>query len=84
MFKKEIIGLMSGTSLDGLDIAHVEFVIENTKTRYFLKSSQTIPYPDSLHEKLQSAHSLDISELTNFRQNYRCIFCRTGQFVYLE
>ena len=63
MFKKEIIGLMSGTSLDGLDIAHVEFVIENTKTRYFLKSSQTIPYPDSLHEKLQSAHSLDISEL---------------------
>ena len=63
MFKKEIIGLMSGTSLDGLDIAHVEFVIENSKTRYFLKSCQTIPYTASLYEKLQSAHSLNISEL---------------------
>ena len=34
MKKLEIIGLMSGTSMDGLDIAHVLFEQENNKWKF--------------------------------------------------
>ena len=48
MLKKEIIGLMSGTSLDGLDIAHVEFFREINKVTYKLMKTSTVAYPNRL------------------------------------
>ncbi len=63
MLKKEIIGLMSGTSLDGLDIAHVEFISENNKVNYKLMKTSTIAYPTDLLEHLRNVNSLGIDEI---------------------
>ena len=47
-----IIGLMSGTSLDGLDIAHCRFELVNDSWHYQILQAETIPYSDSWQERL--------------------------------
>jgi len=47
-----VCGLMSGTSLDGLDIAVVDFSLDNGKVRHELLFFDTIPYPAELRESL--------------------------------
>ena len=39
-----VIGVMSGTSLDGLDLALIEFVLDNKKWEYQLISTTTKSY----------------------------------------
>lgn len=41
------IGVMSGTSLDGVDIAFCEFVEENSRWKYSIGCAETIPYNDN-------------------------------------
>ena len=62
MKKLEIIGLMSGTSMDGLDIAHVLFEQENNKWKFKLLKSKTYPYTTEFHNALSSATSLNVPE----------------------
>ncbi|NCA19869.1 MAG: hypothetical protein EBS86_01880 [Crocinitomicaceae bacterium] len=50
--KIEIIGLMSGTSLDGLDIAHVSFNYESKQIDFVLKNYETVPYSTSILNQL--------------------------------
>lgn len=53
--KYRLIGLMSGTSLDGVDLAYVEF--EKTKNWSFkLGECDTIPYPEKWKNKLSKLH----------------------------
>jgi anhydro-N-acetylmuramic acid kinase len=54
MLKLKAIGLMSGTSLDGLDIAACEFRLENNKWSFKIISSHTYPYSPDWSEKLSS------------------------------
>ena len=42
--KYSVIGLMSGTSLDGLDIAHCVFELLAGKWHYFITNAETVPY----------------------------------------
>ncbi len=53
------IGLMSGTSLDGLDIAYCEFVYKNKKWSFKILQAETVKYPLALSKKLAQAHLLD-------------------------
>lgn len=51
--KKLAIGLMSGTSLDGLDIALCEFGGSGLQTQFSLIRFITIPYPDAFKKEVQ-------------------------------
>jgi anhydro-N-acetylmuramic acid kinase len=47
-----ILGIMSGTSLDGLDLALCDFWKENQKFGYNIIKTETISYPQELQRKL--------------------------------
>jgi len=51
----KVIGLMSGTSLDGLDIGYVEFQNINNKWKYDIKCAETINYNKFWEDKLRTA-----------------------------
>ena len=82
MLKKEIIGLMSGTSLDGLDIAHVEFFSVNNKVTYKLMKTSTVAYPNNLLEQLRKINSAEIDEIQILNKKIGSFFAQqVNQFI---
>ncbi len=63
MSKYEIVGLMSGTSLDGLDIAHVRFENIDKVWSYSLLNQGTFSYTDSLLKKLENAVDCTVPQM---------------------
>lgn len=61
--KYQVIGLMSGTSGDGLDIAFCEFQKENSWSFQIIEA-KTIPFPGELGEKLMNSHLLPALDLS--------------------
>ena len=59
-----VIGLMSGTSLDGLDIAACKFNFIQGKWSYELMASETIPYSNELVKRLRNANDCSGFELS--------------------
>ncbi|HIP49645.1 MAG TPA: anhydro-N-acetylmuramic acid kinase [Lutibacter sp.] len=64
-----IIGLMSGTSLDGVDLAYVKF-INNDQLSYEILNTQTISYSKSWKLRLQSAFHFNKDELKQIDVQY--------------
>jgi anhydro-N-acetylmuramic acid kinase len=64
MYEKEIfaIGLMSGTSLDGIDLVYIKF-LKNKHTSFDILHSETIAYAKEWKEVLQQAISFSSEEL---------------------
>ena len=59
---------MSGTSLDGLDIAFCTFELLNNKWSFKINSSSTVPFPNQLQNKLTNStklNGLDLMKLHN-------------------
>ena len=54
---------MSGTSLDGLDIAFCTFSKQGKNWKYEIKKTETISYNKQWKDKLQTAHLLSSQEL---------------------
>ena len=57
-----IIGVMSGTSVDGLDLCYVSFT-EDFLSNYKIICSETIDYPSNLKSNLINAINLDETKL---------------------
>lgn len=57
-----VLGVMSGTSLDGLDIAHVVFS-KGRDWGYDLRQAVTVPYPQQTKELLEKGVDLDQAQL---------------------
>lgn len=64
-----VLGVMSGTSLDGIDIAYLHFKKEERWT-YKIILGETIPYTTNWATKLQKAVHYNSSELKNLNTNY--------------
>ena len=48
-----VLGMMSGTSIDGLDLALCDFWYDEEKYHYKIIQTKTFPYPPDLTQKLQ-------------------------------
>ncbi|MES2566480.1 MAG: anhydro-N-acetylmuramic acid kinase [Bacteroidota bacterium] len=51
----KILGLMSGTSMDGLDLALCDFSMKNNIVTFFVIATETIPYEQVWKDRLQNA-----------------------------
>lgn len=60
-----VIGLMSGSSLDGLDIAFVEITDMRNDWSFEIKAAGCIPFEDSLKKQLKHAAQLTVPEYLN-------------------
>ncbi len=60
--KYRVIGLMSGTSLDGVDIAYAEFEL-NEKWQFDLGVCDMIPYPEKWRIQLSNLHKKSDKEI---------------------
>ncbi|MFW6019012.1 MAG: anhydro-N-acetylmuramic acid kinase [Bacteroidales bacterium] len=65
-----IIGLMSGTSLDGVDIACCSFQKTIDNWEYNIVAADTIPYDKSWIDRLKKAHKLHGHALLKLNQEY--------------
>lgn len=54
-----VLGLMSGTSLDGLDLACCHFHLQDERWEYSLLACETIPYDKAWQERLSSLMEAD-------------------------
>lgn len=68
--KYNVVGVMSGTSLDGVDLAHIQFTIRNNKWEYTIIENDTIEYSAVWINRLQSAIHFSELELTNINIEY--------------
>ena len=66
----DAIGLMSGTSLDGLDICFTRFTRETDRWHYQILLAESISYPNDIKEKLATAQRMDALSFARFHSDY--------------
>lgn len=76
-----VIGVMSGTSLDGIDLAHCVFTYSDGWTFKILES-ETFPYPSFWVGKLRDLVTFSMSELRQLDEDYTKFIAQViGQFI---
>ncbi|MDY0083692.1 MAG: anhydro-N-acetylmuramic acid kinase [Ignavibacteriaceae bacterium] len=65
-----VVGTMSGTSLDGLDICFVNFILTENKWNYKIHLAETIEYDDIIKDKLANAHLMDALSFSKLHFDY--------------
>ena len=68
-FHLDVVGLMSGTSLDGLDLCFVSFDFDG-KWHYRIEKAESIDYPAELRQKLASAQQMTALEYARLHSDY--------------
>lgn len=64
-----VIGVMSGTSLDGVDLAYLKLE-KNEKWDYAFLKTEILPYPKNWKRKLQEAYLFPPEKLAQVNQGY--------------
>ena len=81
LYKKEsyrVIGVMSGTSLDGIDIAEISFsYTEDNVLSFSLGIAETIPYSDTWKSILQEAIHYSKGRLDTLNKKYTAHLAKT-------
>jgi anhydro-N-acetylmuramic acid kinase len=65
-----VIGVMSGTSLDGVDLAHIQFEIKNNKWGFKIQECETISYHSDWVTTLKTAVDYTENQLRELNKNY--------------
>ena len=68
-FHIDVVGLMSGTSLDGLDLCCVHFDYDG-KWRYRIITAESVDYPDSLRQALATAQDMTALAYARLHSDY--------------
>lgn len=68
--KYNVVGVMSGTSLDGVDLAHIIFSISEEKWTYKILECETISYSEEWINKLKIAVDFSEEELQQLNKDY--------------
>ena len=66
----DVIGLMSGTSLDGVDIIYTRISKNNEVYKFKILNAVTIPYPKEWEQKLISAFTSSTKDISELNINY--------------
>lgn len=66
----KVIGLMSGTSLDGLDLAYCHFEKKTENWTFSILETEHIAYNVAFKKQLKKSVTLDAIELLNFNNRY--------------
>ena len=76
------IGLMSGTSLDGLDLCFAKFTKQNTGWKYEILQAETLPYSDLWENKLRTSINLKAEELFELNSKFGFFLAKkTQEFI---
>ena len=65
-----VIGVMSGTSLDGVDLAHIKFNVNQKKWEFEIIESETISYNSAWISTLKAAVDFSETALEDLNQEY--------------
>lgn len=65
-----VIGVMSGTSLDGIDLAHIHFSVTDSKWSFEILEAETVPYTEAWVNTLKAAVGFPEAELKKLNNDY--------------
>lgn len=65
-----VIGVMSGTSLDGVDLAHIQFEIKDSKWTFEILECETISYDSNWISTLKTAVDYNENQLLELNKDY--------------
>ena len=66
----KVIGVMSGTSLDGLDLCYAQFTLNNSVWDYQILLTEDEAYPEEVKNKLASAQLMDALSYARLHSDY--------------
>lgn len=65
-----VIGVMSGTSLDGVDLAHIKFDFKNGIWSFIIEEAETVPYSSDWIRMLKEAVDYNEDQLNILNDSY--------------
>jgi len=68
-----VIGVMSGTSLDGVDLAHIRLSIQSDKWQFKIGETQTVLYTSEWVHTLKNAVGFSNKQLQNLNSDYTAL-----------